>query len=199
MKMLRIVFFSAATILVFPACSLTAVGQYTDTLFGSTLSRASSTGTTTANPVTFNSATVNLTCPSSGITAVLSSTPDGSGHPLVDNFIQVTVTAGSTKTGPTNVCKGGTSEAGQSGTQIDCFNSTYQNAAPNLIGANMDTDTFTATGGVAPIDIRSLLVAGTQQATIELVDTGYILTNASLLPGDELHGGRRDGAGYGDR
>ena len=111
---------------------------------------------------------------------MLSSTPDGSGHPLVDNFIQVTVTAGSTKTGPTNVCKGGTSEAGQNGTQQDCFNSTYQNAAPNLVGANMDTGTFTATGGVAPIDISSLLVAGTQQATIELVDTGYILTNASL-------------------
>jgi hypothetical protein len=178
--MLRTVFFSAVTILVFLTCSLTAVGQTPIQLFGSTFVRASSTGTTTANPVTFNSATVNLTCPSSGITAMLSSTPDGSGHPLVDNFIQVTVTAGSTKTGPTNVCKGGTSESGQNGTQMDCFNSTYQNAAPNLIGANMDTGTFTAMGGVAPIDISSLLVAGTQQATIELVDTGSLLTSASL-------------------
>ena len=97
MKMLRTVFFSAATILVFLTCSLTTVGQTPIQLFGSTFVRASSTGTTTANPVTFNSATVNLTCPSSGITAVLSSTPDGSGHPLVDNFIQVIVTAGSTK------------------------------------------------------------------------------------------------------
>jgi hypothetical protein len=178
--MLRTVFFSAATILVLLTFSLTAVGQTPIQLFGSTFVRASSTGTTTANPVTFNSATVNLSCPSSGVTAVLSSTPNGLGNPLVDNFIQVTVTAGSTKTGPTNVCRGGTSESGQSGTQMNCFNSTYQNAAPNLIGANMDTGTFTATGGVAPIDISSLFVAGTQQATIELVDTGSLLTNASL-------------------
>jgi hypothetical protein len=178
--MLRTVFFSAATILVLLTFSLTAVGQTPIQLFGSTFVRASSTGTTTANPVPFNSATVNLSCPSSGVTAVLSSTPNGLGNPLVDNFIQVTVTAGSTKTGPTNVCRGGTSESGQSGTQMNCFNSTYQNAAPNLIGANMDTGTFTATGGVAPIDISSLFVAGTQQATIELVDTGSLLTNASL-------------------
>ena len=63
---------------------------------------------------------------------------------------------------------------------MNCFNSTYQNAAANLIGANMDTGTFAAMGGVAPIDISSLLVAGTQQATIELVDTGSLLTSASL-------------------
>src|ERR1700735_2576998 len=144
MKMLRAVFFSAATILVFLTFSLTAVGQTPIQLFGSTFVRGSATGATTANPVTFNSATVNLTC-SGAISAVLSSTPNGMGNVLADNFIQVTVTAGSTKTGPTNVCRGGTSEAGQNGTQMNCFNSTYQNAAPNLLGVNLDTGTFTAT------------------------------------------------------
>jgi hypothetical protein len=165
--------------MVFLACGLTAFGQTPIQLFGSTFVRSSANGTSTSSPVTFNSATVNLTCTGT-VSAMLSSTPSGLGNVLADNFIQVTVTAGSTKTGPTNVCRGGTSEAGQNGTQMDCFNTTYQNAAPNLLGANMDTGTFTATGGVAPIDISSLFVQGTQQATFEIVDTGYILTNASL-------------------
>jgi hypothetical protein len=179
MKTLRTVFFSAAAIIVFVTSNLTAMGQTPIQLFGPTFVRGSATGASTASPVIFNSATVSLTC-TGAISAKLSSTPNGQGNVLADNFIQVTVTAGSNKTGPTNVCGGGTSEAGQNGTQLNCFNSTYQNAAPNLLGVNLDTGTFTATGGVMPIDISRLFVAGTQQATVELVDTGSLLTNASL-------------------
>ncbi len=165
--------------MVFVASNLTAFGQTPIQLFGSTFVRTSANGTSTTSPVTFNSATVNLTCTGT-ISAMLSSTPSGSGNVLADNFIQVTVTAGGTKTGPTNVCHGGTSEAGQNGTQMNCFNSMYQTTALNLLGVNLDTGTYTATGGVSPIDISSLFVQGTQQATFEIVDTGTVLTNASL-------------------
>jgi hypothetical protein len=177
MKTLRTVLFSAATTIVFVTSSQSVFGQTPIQLFGSTFVRASSTGASTTSPAKFNSATVNLTCTGT-ISGVLSSTPDGSGNPLADNFIQVTVTAGSNASGPTNVCRGGTSEAGQNGTQMNCFNSTYQATAANLIGQNMDT--FTASGGVAPIDISSLLVQGTQQAKFDIVDTGGELANASL-------------------
>jgi hypothetical protein len=181
MKTLRTVLFSAATTIVFVAPSLNAFAQTPIQLFGSTFVRTSSNGASATSPITFNSATVNLTCPSAGsIRAVLSSTPDGSGHPLADNFIQVTVTAGSNTTGPTNVCRGGTLEAGRSGTQMNCFTPMYEGAAANLLGQNMDTGTFTASGGVPPIDISGLLVQGAQQAKFEVVDTGGELTNASL-------------------
>jgi uncharacterized repeat protein (TIGR01451 family) len=149
-------------------------------LFGSTFVRTSTDGTSGSQPNTFNSATVNLTCNTSNgpIRAVLSSTPDGTGNVLVDNFINVTLTTGSSTGTPANVCRGGNTEQGPSGTQNNCFNATYRNAAPSLTGT--DLDTYTATGGVAPIDIGDLLANGTQQAKIDIVDTGTLLANASL-------------------
>jgi hypothetical protein len=91
MKILRTVLFSAVTIMVFVTCSLTAFGQTPIQLFGSTFVRDSANGTSTSSPVTFNSATVNLTCTGT-VSAMLSSTPNGLGNVLADNFIQVTVT-----------------------------------------------------------------------------------------------------------
>ncbi len=156
-----------------------AYGQNAIQLFGSTLVRLSTTGTSVTSPTVFNSATVNLSCPAGvPVKAILSSTPDGLGKVLVDNFIQVSVTTGSTTTTPVGVCLGGTQEQGRSGTQFNCFNSSYQGNAASLVGKNMDT--YTTTGGVPAIDISALLAPGTQQATIGLVDTAFDLTNASL-------------------
>jgi hypothetical protein len=156
------------------------VAQNSLQIFGSTHDRASVNGTTNATPVTFNSATVNLSCASGGpISAVLSSSPDGKGNVLVDNFIRVTVTAGTTKTGPTNVCRGGTADQTSGGPQNNCFSSTYEGTATStLLGQNVNP--FVAADGVPAIDISSLFSPATQQATIDLVDTGTVLANASL-------------------
>ena len=157
-----------------------AVAQNSLQIFGSTHVRASVSGTTNATPVTFNSATVNLSCASgTPISAVLSSSPDGKGNVLVDNFIRVTVTAGTTKSGPTNVCRGGTSDQTSGGPQSNCFSSTYEaTATSTLLG--QDVNPFVATDGVPAIDISSLFSPATQEVTIDLVDTGTVLTNASL-------------------
>ncbi|MBS1823387.1 MAG: DUF11 domain-containing protein [Acidobacteria bacterium] len=155
-----------------------AFGQNAVKLFGSTLVRSSTQGASWAVPVTFNSATVSLSCNTTGgpPTAVLSSTPDGTGKVLVDNFVNVSVTVGTTTSSAVNVCKGGTVDPVQ-GVQ-NCFNQTYQNAAPGMVGADMDG--YTATGGIAPLDVSGFLVSGDQKIKIDLLDAGVLLTNASL-------------------
>src|SRR5277367_3117302 len=60
--------------------------------------------------VTFSSASQSFTCPESGIVAKVSSTADGTGNVLVDNFINLTLTQGTTIKGPTNICSGGVVE-----------------------------------------------------------------------------------------
>jgi uncharacterized repeat protein (TIGR01451 family) len=147
-------------------------------LFGSTHVRSSTDGTSSSQPNAFNSATVSMTCDTSApIRAVLSSTPDGNGNVLVDNYINVTV-SGATTSGPANVCRGGNTESGPSGVQNNCFNATYRGAALSLVGD--DLDSYAAAGGVPPIDVSNLFVVGAQQAKIDLADTGTLLTNASL-------------------
>ncbi|MBS1800401.1 MAG: hypothetical protein JSS95_11290 [Acidobacteria bacterium] len=155
-----------------------AFGQNAVKLFGSTVVRPSTQGASWAAPATFNSATVSLSCntTSGPPTAVLSSTPDGMGKVLVDNFMNVSVTVGTATTSAVNVCKGGTQDPAQ-GAQ-NCFNQTYQNAAPGMVGADMDG--YTATGGVAPLDVSGFLVSGDQKIRIDLVDAGVLLANASL-------------------
>ena len=155
-----------------------ALAQNAVKLFGSTLVRPSSQGASWAAPVTFNSATVSLSCDTAAgaPTAVLSSTPDGTGKVLVDNFMNVSVTVGSTTSSAVNVCKGGTQDQTQ-GVQ-NCFNQSYQGAAQGLVGADMDG--YAATGGVAPIDVSGFLVSGDQKIKIDLVDAGVLLANASL-------------------
>jgi uncharacterized repeat protein (TIGR01451 family) len=156
-----------------------AVAQNGIKLLGSTFVRNSANGSSVTQPNTFNSPTISLSCPASGIHAVLSSTPDGSGNVLVDNFIRITVTNGNTMvSGPANVCHGGATEVTPSGAQNNCFNATYHDAAQGFVG--QDLSSYAATGGVPPIDVSSMFVAGTQQARIDLVDTGVLLTNAPL-------------------
>lgn len=106
-SILRCSFIVAGIALVVPAIS----AQNAIQLFGPVNVRASTRGTGYgANSATFNSTTLNLNCSASPVTAVLSSSANSSGNVLVDNFINVTATSGTTITGPVNVCRGGTSD-----------------------------------------------------------------------------------------
>ena len=147
-------------------------------LFGPVNVRLSANGTGyPPNQVNFNSTTVQLSCPSEGpISAVLSSTPDGTGNVLVDNYVNLTVNQGDFSSGPTNVCKGGVPENGF----INCFTSGYQNPASQGQLTGQDPDNFTSTGGVAPLDVSGNLLSGSQQVTFDLVDTGGYLASSSL-------------------
>ncbi len=133
-----------------------------------------------SSAVNFNSSTLNLNCAASPITAILSSTPDSTGNLLVDNNINVTVITGSSTTGPTNVCIGGVTDASVVGPFRDCFTSGYQNPASAGQLAGQNPDNFVSTGGVAPIDVSNLLVAGAIQVKIDLQDEGGYLTNSTL-------------------
>jgi len=149
-------------------------------LFGPVDVRYSSTGTGTGSAaVNFNSTTLNLTCSASPISAVLSSTPDSTGNLLVDNNINVTVTASGTVTGPNNVCVGGVG-TNLSGPFQNCFTTGYETIASQGQFTGKDPDSFVSTGGVAPISIASLLVPGAEQVKIDLQDEGFYLANSTL-------------------
>jgi hypothetical protein len=174
-------------------------------LFGSINVNASliSYITWTQNPPTagYNVQTtnLNLSCPS-GVTATLSSTPDGASNVFQDNTIQFVNTVGATTTTTTNVCVGGDSNfqgfTGFPAGTTNCFQSPYENAAVNYIGDNPDLATypvsggpagsFVATYGVSPINVASLLAPGTenssqqQSVTVDLQDAGGDLGAATL-------------------
>ena len=104
-------------------------------LFGPADVRVSTNGTGYgANENIFNTKPQNLTCPSSP-QGVISSTADGTGKVLVDNFITLTV-QGTTTTGPSNICSGGTVE---NGTQQNCFTSHYSSEASSKVGVDPTT------------------------------------------------------------
>ena len=156
------------------------VAQNSIQLFGPVNVRLSATGTGYGtSAVNFNSSTLNLTCPEGPITAVLSSTTTGTGNLLVDNNINVTVTAGTTVTGPTNICVGGIT-ATPSGFFQNCFGKGYEDAAGYGTVTGQNPDNFVAADGIAPIDISSGLQAGQVQVKIDLQDEGGYLTNSSL-------------------
>src|SRR3984885_6223156 len=157
------------------------VAQNSIRLFGPVNVRASATGTGTGpQAVPFNSATLNLTCAASPITATLTSSTDGTGNVLVDNNVQVSVTSGTAVSGPVNVCRGGTADNTPSGPSQNCFTSGYQGPAGNGQLTGQNPDTFVSTGGVAPIDISGQLLAGPLQVKIDLVDTGGFLASSTL-------------------
>ncbi len=148
-------------------------------LFGPVNVRASVTGTDPGSTLAFNSATLNLSCGTSP-TAVLSSTPDGLGNLLVDNFINVSTTSSSGTVGPVNVCTGGTVDANTAGNVPNCFTKGYQDPAGNGQLNGVNPDTLVSTGGVAPIDISSHLQEGAVQLKIDLVDEGGYLASSTL-------------------
>src|SRR5882724_11109401 len=91
-------------------------GQNAIQLFSPANVRVSAQGTGHGDEAkTFNTTIINLQCAASPVHAVLSSTSDGSGNVLVDNFISLGVN-GST---PADICKYGTSE---NYGQQNCFN-----------------------------------------------------------------------------
>ena len=163
---------AACMALVVPAL----VAQNSILLFSPVDVRSSVTGTTYDAPNTFNSTTLNLTCPASP-TATLSSA--NGGNILVDNNIQVSTSSPSI-TGPTNACTGGTSDYPNGVQSPNCFTSAYQLPAGdgNLVAQNPDN--LVAAGGVAPLDIHESLVPGANQITISLVDGGGYLASSSV-------------------
>lgn len=137
-------------------------------------------------PVNFNTSTVNLNCSVSPIQAVLTSSPAAgttNANLLVDNYVNLTVTPGTSGTTagtPVDICGGGTSSSSSSGTDHsqECYNSGFSSAVGNLVG--QDPDAFVGTYGVAPLDISSYLVSGTQQVQLDLVNLGDYLASSSL-------------------
>jgi len=148
-------------------------------LFGPADVRQSTNGTGYgSNENDFNTKILNLTCPASTpIQATVSSSTDGTGNVLVDNFISLSVTAGSSTTGPADICLGGTVE---NGNQQNCFTTNYSNKVNGGGQNGADPDSFLPAGGVPPINISSNLQAGPIQAQFGLVDTGGFLAGSSL-------------------
>lgn len=170
---------------------------------------------TLPNPFTFGSTTLTLSCPASTETspliAKLSSTPDGVGNVLVDNFVTLAVNGAAFGSGSPagNVCTGGQTDFLGDTPESDCFTSVYQGPA----GANQldgqDPDNFTGpvmstleggSGGVSPLDVRPALTpSATQQTTFSLLDGGvkvasstiFLVTNctqAGVQPGGSITG-----------
>jgi uncharacterized repeat protein (TIGR01451 family) len=143
--------------------------------------------------VTFNSTTLALSCPG-GSTQKLSSTPDGGGFVMVDNFLTVQLGANpptqTTVNGLVgNVCPGNLGNPADSG-QPDCFTSSYQGNATTLaFGKNPDTfanptnTILPGPGGVPPIDVTSNFANGgtTPTATFNMLDGGGEVGSTSLF------------------
>ncbi len=166
-----------AVCMAFAVPAMTA--QNSIQLFGPVDVRASVSGTTYDAPNTFNSVNLNLTCNTSPITAVLSSSANGLANVLVDNNIQLS-TSSPLVTVPTNICTGGTSDSTDNGTSQDCFTTAYQTPAGAGQLTSQDPDGLVGTGGVPPIDIHSSLQTGQNQITINLVDDGGFLASSTL-------------------
>lgn len=163
---------SLATVCIAAAAS-TVSGQTAVQLFSPANVRVSTQGTGYgANENVFNTTILNLTC-TSPIQAKISSTADGTGNVLVDNFITFNEVGGTA----TDICKKGTVE---NGNQQNCFNDNYKNQASAGELTGKDPDTFVTTGGVPAIDVSSYLTTGAVQAQIGLVDTGSYLDSSTL-------------------
>jgi uncharacterized repeat protein (TIGR01451 family) len=149
-------------------------GQNAIQLFSPANVRVSTQGTGYGDKAnTFNSTILNLNCAISPVHAVLSSSPDGNGNVLVDNFVSLGV-GGAT---PVDICKNGTSE---NGGQQNCFTPTYATPASEGKLTGQDPDGLASSGGVPPIDVSSYFSPGAIQAQIRTVDTGGYLTSSTL-------------------
>jgi uncharacterized repeat protein (TIGR01451 family) len=133
-------------------------------LFSPVNVRVSTSGTSYSSPNTFNTTILNLSCPSSP-QASISSSADGTGNVLVDNYISLQVGEAEDAV---NICSG------------NCFTSSYQTKASAGQLTNQDPDNFVSTGGVSPIDISSYFSPGPVQAQIGLVDQGGYLASSTL-------------------
>ncbi len=150
-------------------------GQNAIQLFSPANVRLSTQGTGYGDKAkTFNSTILNLNCTASPVHAILSSSPDGNGNVLVDNFISVSVNGKSA----VDICKYGTTE--HDGQQQNCFNTTYASQASEGKLTGQDPDGLASSGGVPAIDISNRLWPGQIQAQITTVDTGGDLSSSTL-------------------
>jgi hypothetical protein len=150
----------------------------------------SNPGLSDANPLTFASTTLTLSCLASP-TALLSSSPDGTGNVLVDNFVTLAVSGIPFGSGlpAGNVCTGGQNEGNG---QQDCFTANYQSPAGQGQLNGDDPDTFTNAGnsvlqtypsnagGVSPINVQGAFFSGPQTAAFSLLDGGGFVTSTTL-------------------
>jgi hypothetical protein len=171
---------SFATIAAMAATSLsTAFAQNGVLVLPPVYVAVSSASATPSNPVTFGTNTVNLTCPATGISAIVSSTSTGTAKVLTDNYITLSVAHGTGPTStPVNICSGGVVE---NGGQQDCFTTGYQAPASEGLLTGEDPDgAITAEGGISPIQIGSYLASGVNAVTLSTVDTGVYLAASSI-------------------
>lgn len=170
--------------------ALSAAAQTTPPikLFGPVDVRLSQSNATYLNPVTFNTNTLTLTCPSSvPITATLSGGSTGGGNVLVDNDIHVS--SSSNPSLSPNVCTGGQTDEYDGVSYPDCFTTAYQGPAGKgeLNGDDVDTADYPAgtsilsTGGVSPINISKYLSPGSQTLTVSLEDEGGYVASSSIF------------------
>lgn len=136
--------------------------------------------------------TVNLTCPASGVTATLSSTPDGLSNVFQDNTLQVANTINGATTTTTNVCYGGDPNflgfTGFPTGTSNCFQQPYENGVLNFLGQDPDLASgLISTYGVSALNLQNsnslypaVLSSGTQAVTFQLTDAGGFLGAASL-------------------
>lgn len=143
------------------ATASTVYAQNAIELFPPVNARNSLLGTGVQTPNDFNTVLLNLSC-AAPISAVLSSTPDGTGNLIVDNYL----TFGAGGATPTNVCAGGSMDPNQP----DCFTGYWIADVFSELG--QDPDQYVATQGVPPINVSSLLSPGPIQASVTLADTG---------------------------
>lgn len=159
------------------------------------------------------STTVNLTCPASGVTATLSSTPDGSSNVFQDNTIQVANTINGTTTTTANVCYGGDTNfdgfTGFPAGTSNCFQQSYESAASGFLGQDPELASgLISTYGVPALNLQNasinalyppILTSGTQALAVQLTDAGgdlgaatlHLVTNCSLAgitPGGSITG-----------
>jgi uncharacterized repeat protein (TIGR01451 family) len=145
------------------ATTASAASAQSIQLFSPVNVRVSTQGTSSSSPNIFNTTILNLSCPSSPH-AVISSSADGTGNVLVDNYISLQVG----EADPVNICNG------------NCFTSSYQSQASAGTLTGQDPDNFVSTGGLLPIDISSYFSQGAVQAQIGLTDQGSYLTSSTL-------------------
>lgn len=157
------------------------------------------------------STTINLTCPASGVTATLSSTPDGLSNVFQDNTLQVANTINSATTTTTNVCYGGDPNfqgfTGFPPGTSNCFQQSYEGAASGFVGQDPElAPGLIATYGVSPLNLQNsnslypaVLSSGTQAVSFQLTDAGgllgagtlHLVTNctlAGITPGGSITG-----------
>jgi hypothetical protein len=167
-------------------------------VFGETDVNPSAQGASYTNPVIYGNQTLSLSCPAGAPpTGTLSSTPDGLGYVLEDNYLVVAVNGTPVGTGAPagNVCNGPDSDNPFGSNQVDCYSDPYRGAASgnHLNGVNSDsiagpTVINAALGnqpaGIPPINISSFLSSlegTTGSVSFSALDAGGWVAGSSVF------------------